>query len=116
MARAGAWFRGTQTRGQGNIRSGGLDRDVTFVIDTDPALNNRIDAAYRSKYRQLGVSLVGGVVNPASRASTHDRARATDLVIRGAAGQDVAAGIARDRFKVPFRLDGTACRRGSLLW
>jgi hypothetical protein len=68
--RAGVWFRGTQTRGQGHIHSGGLDRDVTFVIDTDPALNNRIDAAYRSKYRQYGDRIVGGVVNPASRAST----------------------------------------------
>ena len=68
--RAGAWFRGTQTREQGHIRSEGLDRDVAFVIDTDPALNNRIDAAYRSKYRQYGDRIVGGVVNPASRAST----------------------------------------------
>ena len=68
--RAGAWFRGTQTRRQGHIRSGGVDRDVTFIIDTDPALNNRIDAAYRSKYRRYGDRIVGGVVNPASRAST----------------------------------------------
>jgi hypothetical protein len=68
--RAGAWFRGTQTRGQGHIRSGGVDRDVSFVIDTDPALSNRIDAAYRSKYRRYGDRIVGGVVNPASRDST----------------------------------------------
>ena len=44
--RAGAWFRGTQTRRRGHIRSGGVDKDVTFVIDTDSALNDRIDAAY----------------------------------------------------------------------
>jgi hypothetical protein len=68
--RAGAWFRGTQTRRQGHIRSGGVDRGVTFIIDTDPALNNGIDAAYRSKYRRYGDRIVGGVVNPASRAST----------------------------------------------
>jgi hypothetical protein len=68
--RAGAWFRGTQTRGQGHIRSEGVARDVTFVIDTDQALNNRIDAAYRSKYRRYGDRIVDGVVNPASRAST----------------------------------------------
>ena len=68
--RAGAWFRGTQTRGQGHISSGGVEKDVTFVIDTDPALNDRIDAAYRDKYRRYGDRIVGGVGNPASRDST----------------------------------------------
>jgi hypothetical protein len=67
---AGGWFRGTQTRRQGHIRSGGVDRDVTFVLDTDPALNDRIDAAYRDKYRHYGDRIVGTVVNPASRDST----------------------------------------------
>ena len=28
--RAGAWFRGTQTRRQGHIRSGGVDKDVVL--------------------------------------------------------------------------------------
>jgi hypothetical protein len=60
----------TQTRQQGHIRSGGVDKDVTFVIDTDSALNDRIDAAYRDKYRRYGDRIVGGVVNPASREST----------------------------------------------
>jgi hypothetical protein len=68
--RAGAWFRGTQTRYQGHIRSAGIDKDVTFVVDTDPALNDRIDAAYRNKYRRYGANIVGGVVNPESREST----------------------------------------------
>ena len=68
--RAGPWFRGTQTRQQGRIRSGGVEKDVSFVIDTDPALNDRIDAAYRRKYRRYGDRIVGGVVNPASRDST----------------------------------------------
>ena len=68
--RAGAWFRGTQARRQGHIRSGGVDRDVTFAIDTDPALNDRIDTAYRDKYRRYGDRIVGTVVNAASREST----------------------------------------------
>jgi hypothetical protein len=67
---AGAWFRGTQTRRQGHISSGGVNKDVTFIIDTDPELNDRIDAAYRNKYRRYGDRIVGGVVNPASRDST----------------------------------------------
>jgi len=68
--RAGTWFRGTQTRHEGHIRAGGVDKDVTFVVDADPAANERIDAAYRSKYHRYGASDVGGVVNPESRAST----------------------------------------------
>jgi hypothetical protein len=68
--RSGGWFRGTQTRHEGHLRAGGVDKDVAFVVDTDPALNDRIDAVYRSKYRRYGTNIVGGVVNPASRAST----------------------------------------------
>ncbi len=68
--RSGAWFRGTRTRHQGHIRAAGVAKDVTFVVDTDPDLNDRIDAAYRSKYRRHGANIVGGVVNPESREST----------------------------------------------
>lgn len=67
--RSGAWFRGIQTRHEGHIRTGGVARDVAFA-DVDPALNGRIDAAYRSKYRQHGARVIGGVVNPESRAAT----------------------------------------------
>jgi hypothetical protein len=67
--RSGAWFRGTQTRHEGHIRAGGVDRDVTFT-DADPAVNDRIDAAYPSKYRRYGARIIGGVVNPESRAAT----------------------------------------------
>jgi hypothetical protein len=68
--RSGAWFRGTQTRHQGHIRAGGVDKDVAFVVDTDRAVNDRIDAAYRSKYRRYGANIIGSVVNPESRAAT----------------------------------------------
>src|SRR5437016_12417404 len=48
-----AWYRGTQRRREGHIKAGGIDKDVTFVdADADPALNDQIDAAYRSKYRR----------------------------------------------------------------
>lgn len=66
----GAWFRRTQARHQGRIRSGGVDKDVAFVVDTDRAVNDRIDAGYRSKYGRYGANTVGGVVNPASRTAT----------------------------------------------
>lgn len=68
--RAGTWFRGTQTRREGHIRAGGVDKDVDFVVDTDPAVNERIDAAYRGKYRRYGPNIIGGVVNPDARAAT----------------------------------------------
>lgn len=67
--RSGAWFRGTQTRHEGHIQASGVDRDVTFA-DADPTVNDRIDAAYRSKYRRYGANIIGGVVNPESRAAT----------------------------------------------
>jgi hypothetical protein len=59
--RSGGWFRGTQTRHERHLRAGGVDKDVAFVVDTDPALNDRIDAVYRSKYRRYGTNIVGGL-------------------------------------------------------
>jgi hypothetical protein len=67
--RTGGWFPGTQVRHQGRIRAGGIDKDVTFA-DSDPALNDQIDAAYRDKYRRYGERIIGGVVNPEARAAT----------------------------------------------
>src|SRR3954454_1524113 len=47
--RSGPWFRGTQTRHEGQISAGGVEKEVTFA-DADPNLNDQIDAVYRSKY------------------------------------------------------------------
>jgi hypothetical protein len=66
----GTWFRGTQARHRGHIQSAGVDRDVEFVVDTDAAVNDRIDDTYRSKYGRYGSNIVDGVVNPQSRAAT----------------------------------------------
>src|SRR5947209_4918769 len=48
----GAWFRAAQTRHAGQIRAGGVEKDVTFVEEPDPGINDQIDAAYRAKYRR----------------------------------------------------------------
>jgi hypothetical protein len=48
--RAGPWFRGALVCHAGHIRAGGVDKDVTFVEESDPGTNDRIDAAYLSKY------------------------------------------------------------------
>ena len=66
----GAWFRGTLTRRQGHIRAGGIDKDVSFVVDTDDDVNDQIDAAYRDKYRRYPASIVNTVLTPAARSST----------------------------------------------
>src|SRR5689334_22095799 len=45
--RGAGWFRGTQASHVRRIKAGGVDKDVMFV-DADPALNDQIDAAYRT--------------------------------------------------------------------
>jgi hypothetical protein len=66
----GAWFSGVQARHEGHIRSGGVDKDVTFVTETDSAVNDEIDAAYRAKYRQYSAAYVDPMVAPQARAAT----------------------------------------------
>ena len=67
--RGGAWFRGTQVRHQGRIWAGGVEQDVTFVEETDPGINDQIDAAYRAKYRR-SASYVPPMISPEARATT----------------------------------------------
>jgi hypothetical protein len=64
----GAWWRTVRQSHAGHIRSGGVERDVTFTEVTDEETNDRIDAAYRTKYGRYG----GAYVNPmvASRSTT----------------------------------------------
>ena len=65
-----SWFRGAQARHEGHIRAGGVDKDVTFVAETDPAAGDRIDAAYRAKYRRYSASYVDPIVARTARAAT----------------------------------------------
>jgi hypothetical protein len=48
--RRGAWFRAAQASHEGLIRASGVEKEVTFVAESDSDLNDQIDAAYRSKY------------------------------------------------------------------
>jgi hypothetical protein len=48
--RDGSWFRGAQVRHEGHIQAGGVEKDVAFVEEPSPDLNDQIDAAYRAKY------------------------------------------------------------------
>ncbi|MGW4792931.1 DUF2255 family protein [Nonomuraea sp. NPDC004297] len=66
---AGAWYRGAQTLRRGRVSAGGVAADVAFAA-ADPALHERIDEVYRTKYRRYGDGVIGSVVNPGARAAT----------------------------------------------
>jgi hypothetical protein len=68
--RGSGWFRGVQTRREGRIRAGGVDKDVTFVDESDPDRQEQIDAAYRSKYRRYAASIVNTTLSPEARSAT----------------------------------------------
>jgi hypothetical protein len=65
----GAWFRNAQVRHEGHIQAGGVEKDVIFMEETDPNLNNRIDAEYHNKYRRYP-QYVTPMVTPQARATT----------------------------------------------
>ena len=64
-----AWFRGAQIRREGHIEAGGVDKDVTFV-DAGPEINDKLDAAYRTKYRRYAASIINSIVTPKARSTT----------------------------------------------
>jgi len=68
--RTSAWFRGTQTRHEGRIQAGGVEKDVAFLEETDPETNEQIDAAYRTKYRRYAANIINTVVSPEAQSAT----------------------------------------------
>jgi len=64
-----AWFRGTQERQEGRIRAGGVEKDVTFV-SADHAIDDKVDAAYRAKYRRYAGSILNSVLTAQARSTT----------------------------------------------
>ena len=69
--REGAWFRHIQRRPEGRISAGGVTKDVTFVdASSDEALNNKIDAAYQSKYQRYSATYVDPMIARQARATT----------------------------------------------
>jgi hypothetical protein len=65
----GPWYRGTRDRQEGHVRSGGVEADVSFTDETDPDVNDRIDAAYQAKYARWP-DYVGPMITPQARAAT----------------------------------------------
>ena len=68
--RTSAWFRGVESRHEGQIRAGGVAKDVAFVEEPDPTVNQQIDAAYAIKYRRYAASIINSINSPAARAAT----------------------------------------------
>lgn len=67
-----AWFRTTRQRHQGRIQAGGVTKDVAYTdvgTDADPGLNDRIDAAYRTKYRRYSAP-VDSITSPQAATTT----------------------------------------------
>jgi hypothetical protein len=67
--RGSAWFRGAQTRHEGRIWAGGVEKDVAFVEEANPDTNDKIDEAYLTKYRRYP-QYVAPMVTPEVRAAT----------------------------------------------
>jgi hypothetical protein len=68
--RAGSWFRAAQSRHEGHVEAGGVEKDVTFLEETDPAINAQLDTAYRTKYRGYSAQYVDPMVAAEARATT----------------------------------------------
>jgi hypothetical protein len=66
---AGAWYRAVRANGEGHVSAGGVDKDVVFVA-ADEAVDDALDAEYRSKYGRYGDSYVGPMTAPDARSTT----------------------------------------------
>lgn len=63
------WLRGTRDRHQGRIWAGGAEKSVSFD-DTDRALDDRADAAYRTKCGRYAASIIDIINSPQARSTT----------------------------------------------
>jgi hypothetical protein len=68
--RGGAWFRAALVRHEGHLRAGGVEKEVAFMEETDPDINDQIDAAYRAKYGRYDAQYINPMVAPEARATT----------------------------------------------
>jgi hypothetical protein len=68
--RNSAWFRGVQTRQEGQIRAADVDRDVTSVEVPDSDINHQTDAAFATKYRRYATRMISHINGSETRAAT----------------------------------------------
>ena len=67
--RASTWFRGVQSRHEGRIQAGGVEKDVTFLEEAGLEINKQIDAAYLAKYCRYPSS-IDHINSPEARSAT----------------------------------------------
>lgn len=63
------WFQRALRSGEGQVRAGGVERDVAFEVPA-PEVAESITAAYHSKYDRHGPRIVGTVVSAEAVRST----------------------------------------------
>jgi hypothetical protein len=63
------WYRGAQTRHQARVSAGGVEKDV-MLIDADHAIDDQIDAEYRTKYRRYSENTLQRITSPPARSTT----------------------------------------------
>lgn len=63
------WFVRALAAGEGRIRAGGNERDVTFA-SPGPDVATDLHAAYHAKYDRYGQAIVGTVVSPEAAGAT----------------------------------------------
>lgn len=66
----GAWYRAVRAGHHAHITAGRIEKDVTLAEESDPGINDRIDAAYRTKYDRYGGTYVTPMVAAQARATT----------------------------------------------
>jgi hypothetical protein len=64
-----AWFRGTQARHEGRVWAGGVEKEVTFA-ETDSDIEDRLDAAYQTKYASHAQDVIDSINSPKARSTT----------------------------------------------
>ncbi len=64
-----AWYRGAQARHQARVSAGGVEKDVT-LIDADHAIDDQIDAGYRTKYGRYSEDTLRRITSPQARSTT----------------------------------------------
>ena len=63
-----AWFRGTRARHQGRVWAGSVEKAVCFE-EADDALDDQIDAHYRTKYRRYAASIIDRINSARARSA-----------------------------------------------
>ncbi|ACQ82365.1 conserved hypothetical protein [Beutenbergia cavernae DSM 12333] len=63
------WFRRALASGQGRIRAGGVEKDVTFE-QVGAEVADAVDAAYHAKYDRYGPRIVNTVVGAGQELTT----------------------------------------------